>query len=262
MAIAISMVMLQEDEEPSTSDFRNELSSNWPELEISNSISKDGNTLSFEIGASNIILGKMSAPLPWSDLEGPCATSILWPKATDEVKLHKIHWIVTVSGQLSPLEFSKLLTQVTAAFMAACPSAIGVYWGNATLVIPKNIFIDFAKEVLPQGPPLHIWIDFRVGKDSEKSSSGFTTGMTALGHMEIEAQGAPEPPSDLRGRLLSLTEYLIDKGPVIKDGDTIGDEVGERIRVIYSKSSFGHEGKVMRLKYEKPSSKNSWWKLW
>jgi hypothetical protein len=207
-------------------------------------------------------MAKMPAPIPWSDLEGPCATSILWRNADTEVKKHKIHWIVTVNGELDPLSLSRLLTQATAASMAACEAAIGVYWGNATLVIPKNIFIDFAKDVLPHGPPLHIWVDFRVGKDSDTSSSGFTAGMKALGHMEFETKGSPEPPGELRERLLALAGYVLENGPVIRDGDTVGEDAEERIRVVYSNSSFGHESKVMRLVYETASQKKPWWKLW
>jgi hypothetical protein len=44
------------------------------------------------------------------------------------------------------------------------------------------------------------------------------------------------------------------------DGDTIGEDANERIRVVYAKSAFGHEGQVMRLQYETPEK--PWWKLW
>jgi hypothetical protein len=256
------MIMLDKDIQPSVSDIQNALSTNWPDLPPMEDINDEGNTLAFKLGDADVILGKMPAPIPWSELEGPCATSILWPQAADEVKQHNLHWIVTVSGEFVPLELSTLLTQATAAVLIACPSAIGVYWGNATLLIPKDMFIDFSKEVLPEGPPLHIWIDFRVGKDSEKSSSGFTTGLAALGHKEFEAQGVPEPPGELRERFLALTGYVIENGPVINDKDTIGESADEKIRVVYAKSSFGQEGNVMRLEYETPSAQSPWWKLW
>jgi hypothetical protein len=102
---------------------------------------------------------------------------------------------------------------------------------------------------------------FAVGRDTAKSSSGFTTGMAALGHMEFEAQGAPEPPGELRKRFEALAGYVLEHGPVIEDGDTIGEDANERIRVVFSDSAFGHEGKVMRLEYERPSPQKPWW-LW
>jgi hypothetical protein len=262
MAIGISMIMLNTDSPIRAQDVQHHLAENWSDLPVAADIEEKDGILSLEIGEASVIMAKMPAPIPWSDLEGPCATSILWKNAASEVKHHSVHWIVTVRGELEPLPLSRLLTQATAAALAACEEAIGVYWCNATLLIPKNIFIDFAKQVLPLGPPLHIWVDFRVGEDAEKSSAGFTTGMQALGHMEFESQQSPESPGELRERLLALAGYVVENGPVIKDGDTVGEDADERIRIVYSDSPFGHEGKVMRLVYETASAKRPWWKPW
>ena len=262
MALGISMIMLSGDAPLLAADVQRHLAANWPDLPAATEIAEGHGTLSMQVGAPSLIMGKMPAPIPWSDLEGPCATSILWKNAAKEVKAHTLHWIITVNGELEPVALSRLLTQGTAAALSACPAAIGVYWGNATLIVPRAIFLDFATDVLPHGPPLHIWVDFRIGQDSAKSSSGFTTGMQALGHMEFETQQAPEPPGELRERLLSLAGYVIENGPVIKDGDTVGEDADEKIRVVYSKSASGYKEKVMRLVYETASPKKPWWKLW
>ena len=263
MTLAISMVLCLDDAVPRSADIQRELTTRFPDLPAATDGEQKETTIAFRVGSDDIILAQMPAPFPWSDLEGPCATSILWKNAAEEVKRHKYHWIVTVmSPESEPIPLAERLTQATVALMAACPSAIGVYWGNATLLVPTNLFIDFAQKIMPAGPPLHIWIDFRIGRDSERSSSGFTAGMTALGHMEFETQNCPEPPGELRQRLESLARYVLENGPVIKDGDTIGEDANERIRIVYSKSSFGHKGRVMRLEYETASPKKPWWKLW
>lgn len=93
-------------------------------------------------------------------------------------------------------------------------------------------------------------------------STGFTAGMKALGHMEFETQQCPEPPGELRERLLSLVNYVVENGPIIGDGNTIGEDEHEKIRIVYGPSSFGHEGQVMPLVYEKTSPTKPWWKLW
>jgi len=191
------MIMATGDEGLQVAEVQRQLTEHWPTLSAATEIEETDDIVSLQIGDAMIILGKMPAPIPWSQLEGPCATSILWRNASEEVKQHTIHWIVTVNAGLPPVELSTLLTQATAAALAACPAAIGVYWGNATLIIPKHIFIDFAREILPQGPPLHIWVDFRVGKNSDETCAGFTAGMNALGHMEFEALESPEPPGEL-----------------------------------------------------------------
>ena len=262
MAMGLSMILVRDAAKPSVADIRREIAANWPDLKDATEFAQQDNTLSYDVGESNVIFGQMPAPFPWSDLEGPCATSILWPKAAKELKPHETHWIVTVNGELDEVELSTLLTRATASFMAACPTALGVYWANATLIVPRMIFIEFTKEVLPHGPPLHIWVDFRVGEDSENSCSGFTCGMKALGHMEFETQESPEPPGELRERLIALAGYVVEHGPVINDGDTVGEDANEKIRVVHAKSEFGHKGKVMRLEYESESPKKPWWKLW
>jgi hypothetical protein len=260
--IGISMVMFSNQATASGKEVCRELTSRWPNLPSPTEFEVNDNIATFNVGSAMVFLAPMPAPIPWSDLEGPCATSLLWKNATNEVKNHQQHLLVTVHGELDPIEHSALLTQVTTAVLAVSSSAIGVYWGNATLIVPKAIFIDFAMEVMNEGPPLHIWVDFRVGGESDQTSSGFTSGMVALGHMELEAKNTPEQPADLRERLMGLAGYLLDKGPVIKNGDTIGEDAHERIRCVYSKSAFGHEGKVMRLQYEPASRQKPWWKMW
>jgi hypothetical protein len=261
MAIGISMVMLADDGIPDLATLSNFLRENYPDLpEVSNAESKEG-SFAFNLGEADVVLGKMSGPIPWSDLEGPCATSILWRNAANEVQEHKTHIIVTVSVNKDVVSLATLLTQATASVLAACPCAIGVYWGNATLLVPKAIFVEFATSILPKGPPVHIWIDTRVGRQESKGSAGFTTGLDALGHMEIETEASPEEPGALRERLYLLAEYVLSSGRTINDGDTVGEDVGEKIRVEYSESAFGNEKKVMRLIYEKPSAKSKW-KFW
>lgn len=239
------------------------LKKHYPNLEEINDESTDNGILSFCIKNATIMFAPMQAPLPWSDLEGPCATSILWKNAEEEVKRHSDHMILTVMDEeLSPVEISTLLTQATAAVLSTCSNALGVYWGNATLLVPKDLFCDFATKILPEGPPLHIWIDFRIGPDDNETSTGFTTGLAALDLMEIEAIKAPEACSSLRDRLSALADYLLSNGLVIKDGDTVGGDEEERIKVAYKKSMFGHKEKVIRLMYENTIVKQPWYKFW
>lgn len=129
------------------------------------------------------------------------------------------------------------------------------------MVVPKEMFIKFAEEVLPHGPPVHIWVDFRVGDGDANLSSGFTSGLDALGLMDIVATETPESVAGLRERLTGLAGYLISNGLVINDGDTIGHDEDELIRVVYGDSEFGHEKQVMLLKYgnEEKKSKFKFW---
>lgn len=262
MSVGIAMIMYGQLPVLSLENLQAKLAKNWPDLPAcSESESKD-DSLSFQLGQHTVVMATMPAGIPWSDLEGPCATSILWPDAASELQDHPYHVIVTLLGAEDPIERSRLLTQICSAVMLGDQHALGVFWGNASLIIPAGLFNDFATQVLPEELPLYIWVDVRVGMGEGESSSGFTTGMDALGHMELEAEHAAEPPGELRERLYALAGYLLENGPVINDGDTVGEDQHEKIRIVYSDSTFGHQQQVMRLVYEKDSPQKPWWKLW
>jgi hypothetical protein len=258
------MVALGSGARYSAAEIQRELKTTWPDIGSIEAAEEGEGTLAFRVGESDVIMGLMPAPIPWGDLEGPCQTSWIWPDAAEAMKKHAQHLIVTVSSEVSPLERARLLTQVVAAIIGSGQGVVGVYWGDATLVVSPEVFREFAVKVLPHGPPLHIWIDFRVGRGENGKTAGFTTGLAPLGHMEIETLNATEPPGELRERLIGLSGYLLENGPVINDGDTVGEDANERIRVIYSDSAFGQEGRVMRLDYSSlaPEAKKKWWKPW
>ena len=262
MSVIVSFVLLSQPAKPRAGDISSFLCANWQDLPPATDFNEGDSTLLFNIGSSQIAIMFMDQPFPWSDLEGPCATSVLWKDAAATLKNHQAHIIVSALGELTPIEQATLLTQVSAAVMHACDSALGVYWGNATLIVPKPMFIDFAVQVLPSGPPLYIWVDFRIGAGENGGSSGFTTGMAGLGHMELEALDAPEAPGALRERFTNLCGYLLENGPVIDDGNTVGADADEKIRVVYSDSRFGAEGQVMLLEYEEASPRKPKWKFW
>lgn len=221
--------------------------------------------IAFSVGDDHVIIALMRAPIPWSELEGPCATSILWPKAAEELKPHSGHLIVTVLRRDDdPIASSRMLTQACVSVLATCAEAPGVYWGNATLLVPSKLFQEFATEIMPSTPPIHIWVDFRVGPTGNGTSSGFTTGMRALGHMEFETENATDSPGELRERFTALADYVLENGPVINDRDTIGEDENAQIRAVYAPSAFGHKETVMRLEYLPTAKaaapkKRGWW---
>lgn len=251
MAVSVAFVLQQDTERFSFEQIRSALARQFPELtDIANPITKES-VLTFHVGKTLVAVANMPAAYPASDLEGPCSTSILWPDATADLKDHQSHTIVSTIGELPPLEASTLLTKVVAAVLGQSELALGVYWSNASLLIPKHLFLEFSSEVLPYGPPLDLWVDFRVGRLDTRWSAGFTTGLAALGHMEFETSKSPEDPGRLRERLQNLAHYVVLNGKVIQDRDTIGADADEHITVVYSSSKYGIKDKVMHLEYAK-----------
>ena len=81
----------------------------------------------------------------------------------------------------------------------------------------------------------------------KRLSGGTTRGLSALGHMEFECPKSTETPAELAGRLEGLVHHVLENGPVIRDGDTVGGSASEKIRATFARSALGNDGFVIRL---------------
>lgn len=262
MTTTVAMIALGPHALVSLNAVRKDLAARFPALPELADLEDRPPAFTFKVGEQQVVGGLMPAPIPWGDLEGPCATSVLWPDAADALKSHVEHLIVAVQGDATPIARLTLLTQVVASILSTCEEALGVFWCPASLVVQPPLFIDFATQILPHEPLLYIWLDMRVGANPDGTTSGFTHGMESLGLMEFETQDSRDTPDELRERFLGLAHYLLEKGPVIQDGDTIGENDRDRIRVVYANSVFGHAQQVMRLEYSAATAatgKKPWW---
>ena len=212
----------------------------------------DDVTMGFDHGVETILLSLMPAPLPWSDLEQPCASAMLWPEATESMRPSTAHYIVTVMGAANPIRARVVLTRFIAAVLCS-QGCCGVYWGDASLVHKPEMFVELAQDVSEEGFPALLWINFIIMAGSRpRSVSFFTIGMAAFGLMEIEVVDSSIELSELHERCCDLAGYLITShqakgGTIIKDGETFGWSAQEQFRVRHQTSEFGVPGKVYRL---------------
>lgn len=168
----------------------------WIPTATSPSAESEG-VLSFQVEDELAAIGVMPAPIPWSDLAGPCATAWYWPEATEAMQRHRAHLIVTLSGGRGDLVARHiLLTRVVAATIEAI-DAVGVYWGSGTVVHSPERFLTDAGYIDERNLPLDLWIDFRVQRLPDDTTRAFTTGLAAFGQMEIEVPAAKCGPEDV-----------------------------------------------------------------
>jgi hypothetical protein len=73
--------------------------------------------------------------------------------------------------------------------------------------------------------------------------------MNEFGLMEIEAQNARCSHAEILERVFGLAEYLITKGPVINDGETMGLSATDKIGVRHLPSMFPERGLVYQLRF-------------
>lgn len=260
MGISMAMVALADMATLTPAALLQALQRDWPDLVLPGDTPEEAGVFSLDLVDGTAFISHMEAPIPWSDLEGPCATSLLWPEAEAVLRAHRMHLVVVFSGELAELERASRLTQVIASVIAACPAASAVFWGDARLVLPAALFRETAVECLPQELPERLWVGIMAGHGEQGRAAGYTRGLDALGLMDIETVSASESPADLYDRLGSIAGYLVEKGLVINDGDTVGDSAEEKIRVVYAPSRFGSSKPVLRLDYDAP--KKPFWKFW
>jgi len=250
MSVPLAFVILAPKASISSSKLRAGFVELFPEVGVPTIASEKGGTISFDFpGERSVLATLVPKPYPREELEGFAERSWMWQKPKAALLAHAGHMICAGVPTDDPIEGAKLLTMAVAAICKACPQTIAVLWSSSELLIPADAFAGLAEQ-LPEALPVYLWVNVFVGKNDAGTTSGFTKGLEFLGHMEFETNNASDEVGDLRERFLNLAAYVLENGPVIEDGNTVGADENERIRVIYSDSEFGNEGTAMRLDYE------------
>jgi hypothetical protein len=220
-----------------------------PDCPVGKDAAKAKDPAVFHIGKERAAIFLVPAPIPWADLEGPCATAWWWPQATQRMKKHKGHVIVTLMGSpVDPLERHIRLTHLVCA-VAANTDAAGIYWGAGTVVHEPKAFQKESVDLAPDNLAPHLWIDMRLEQQKDESFRFFTTGMRAFGLMEIEIDKSRQEPEEILDLGAGIVQYVVMRGANIKDGETVGRSADEKLKVRHRKSMFDR-GKVMKVAFQ------------
>jgi len=204
--------------------------------------------LVFLLGGNTAAVALIPAPIPWSNLEGPCETAWWWPDACERMQGHNSHIVIALVGESGDaVRRSIALTHLTAA-VAAHVDAAGIFWGGA-LVHDPQVFLEEARSDLPNKVPLHLWIDFRIEQNDDGTLRLFTTGMQALDQMEIEIPCSRHGSKKLFDFAYSIADYLLSRGAEIRDGHTIGCCEDEKVLATHAPSMLNSQMTVLRLDY-------------
>lgn len=248
LPLCLAMVALTQAKPIDAQALINFLQEHWKEVPCAMNISYEGDTLSFEINDAVVALTLIRMPIPWMDLERPCRTAWHWPEAGKYLRAHQAHFIATVSGANSDqVEAMLLLTRVIAA-TAATTDACGIYWGAGPVVNAPDTFIKAAQRTSRDYLPLYLWLAFHLESQPDGSVMLQTSGLRAFGLMELELLAPYEKASMLLDRAFNFAHYLLDNGPVLKNGDTIGLSDHELFRVQHVPSTFERSQTVYNIK--------------
>lgn len=212
------------------------------DLPIADMETDNDKVILFRVAGGTVMIGLIDRPIPNRELEQACQFAWYWRAACEAVGKHKAHLLVTVlDTRLDAIDAALLATHTMAALMVDANTIAG-YWG--VNLQSREAFIKQSAGVARQSLPIMLWVNFRMSNDLKAGWAISTRGMDHFGLMEIESKDAPTDGRSLFSLIAQTSAYLISKGPVIKDGETIGESPALNIRVRHA-PSFWNEGQTV-----------------
>lgn len=199
------------------------------------------------IAGGTAMVSLMKAPIPNGELQRVCRFAWYWRAACDTVQDHAAHFLIVLMGTgLGRLQSALLQTKIVAAVMEES-DAVASYWG--VNLQPRDAFLKASERLSAESPPTTLWVSYRMSREASGHINVSTHGLKNFDLMEIQSRDAPMPALELFDLVAGMAQYLIVKGPVIKDGDTIGHSPVQRIRVRHGDSFWDDNEKVYRIEF-------------
>ena len=206
---------------------------------------KEGATTA-DVEGGHLALLHVPFPVPAGDLEGPVALAWHWPQAREVTAAHQSHVIVHAAGTAMSMVDLRLLHTRLAAAVLETAGGSGVYLGDAMLVRSAEDFAADARTASRSTLPLLSWVGFFPIVERGRTT-GYTRGMSGFGLLELEIRDSKMPPHEVLGTLADAAHYQLSTGRVLRDGDTYGENAGDRNRVRHVRSSIVPEITVALL---------------
>ena len=247
--LRMAMVALSEARLPDAREVAKIHNEHWPDqgVLVPEEAEPSAGVITLRSPAAHFAVALMPLAIPWSELSGPAETAWHWPEAEARLKSHRAHLVVTASSAaVDVIELMLALTRVVAAAALSAP-AVGIYWGAATQVHEVKAFVDEADTASREQLPLYLWLRFGLVGQDDGTTTLHTTGLAELGHMELEFPHSSFDPQTLVDRAFNIAHYLLDHGPVLAHGHTIGISAAERIAISHGPSMFDPARRVYSL---------------
>ncbi len=196
-------------------------------------------------------LAHMPAPIPEREAEDNADGNFLWPNGRDEAAKHRSHVIVMniLAGNQTPVQSAIVVSRLALVALEIF-DGIGVYWGNASVCNSREVFEEFCGSISEDHLPVPAWLRFQLVSASDDEVGLYTLGMGQFGLMDIEVDRCRMTPQELFEFVADIAHYLIQSGPVIADGNTVGGSEEERILVRHCPSMIDQARRVYKIVFE------------
>jgi hypothetical protein len=245
----LAMVALRSPRMPTGSEIAVEFTKNCPVGPNATAGEERNETIFLDLDRGFAFVSLMPAPIPWSNLEGPCETAWWWPEATERMKGHTHHAIVALMGPIDdPVQSHIWLSHLVSA-VAKNTDAVGIYWGNGTVIHDPVDFQELVADLAPDYIEPRLWIDMRLEQNEDGTYRYFTTGMTRFERPEMEIDHSEQDPQEIHKFCYAIICHLLNCRANIANGETVGRSAEEKVRVTYKPSMWEREGTVMKLDF-------------
>jgi hypothetical protein len=236
-----AFVLLERAVEPDMSAIAKALCARHPELraeQVADTSRGAANPRShlLRCGDELIAVMQMPAPIPRDPgLWARAATS--WPEAAAVAARHQAHVIVSSLGDRKRrLSDARAVTAVIGALIAANPGCSAVVW-HAKVARSAKTWLEMSRQSFAPFPdyPFTLWFDalpFRSGA----MIGAVTMGVSAFAGREIEFETEKLSLPVVVDKVFGLAAYLVEHGPVLRDGDTFGGDETEYFRIQFKDS--------------------------
>jgi hypothetical protein len=196
---------------------------------------KGGSTAAvFNFAGSVVAVMQFDARLPDGFQAAARRAAMYWPEAEAVFARHGGHISVNVMGESRDrLQVARVLTASTAAIVAAHPFCSGVLW-DLMVANSRPEFAELGLQAFAPYPnfPSALWVSMHPFRDPGSSQVGVVTlGLRNFIGREIELEGPDPQLKSLLTTTRGLVTYLLQPGVTVRDGDTIGHSMDQRIKV-------------------------------
>ncbi len=187
-------------------------------------------TLEFDNGLVGSV-ALMPTPIPDNEAVEAAECNYIWQDAVKVAEKHQAHLMISVVGDtLTAVEVATLCTKLTAVALKQ-DNALGAYTGST--VFSPHFYTNVAEMMKNGQMPIPNWVYFGLYK-TPRGLCGYTVGLADFGYDEIEVLYVKAQPMEVRNFMLDIAYYVITNDVMFHDGETIGFEDGQCLKITKS----------------------------
>lgn len=217
---------------------------------------RPGDPILFRIDGVFVTLLPVDVPFPAETVAIALERPSLWNDASQVIAGHSAHLAVATLGKVETHEDAR---RVAAAVMLASAAAVaelggaGIYWSSGDLLVEGEAWRMGAMALAMGETPTMMWISLPISRLAGQPPGtliGSTLGLHPFVERELEFTTDGYDAVELASKLSTISEYLIKRGPIIGDNQTVGISNEERIRVRHAPTGDAVRSPVLKLTLE------------